>query len=101
MIVVDDDSPDGTYNEVMAMAEEDPRIRCLRRVGRRGLSSAVVEGALAANAPVVAVMDADRQHDEQKLPLMFERMSAVPTSSSARAMAGLAALAPGTTTTPG
>jgi len=70
IIFVDDDSPDGTYDEVNRVAQSEPRVRCLRRVGRRGLSSAVIEGMLVANASVIAVMDADFQHDETKLPDM-------------------------------
>lgn len=70
VIFVDDDSPDGTYAEVNRVAQHEPRVRCLRRVGRRGLSSAVIEGMLVANASVIAVMDADFQHDETKLPEM-------------------------------
>ncbi len=67
-IFVDDDSPDGTAAEVQRLAAADPRVRCLRRIGRRGLASAVVEGALASCAPFVAVIDGDLQHDERRLP---------------------------------
>lgn len=74
MIVVDDDSPDHTYDEVTELARNEPRIRCLRRVGRRGLASAVIEGALVANGDVIAVMDADFQHDETVLPLMYHKL---------------------------
>lgn len=74
MIVVDDDSPDQTFNEVSRLAREEPRLRCLRRVGRRGLSSAVIEGALVANGGVVAVMDADFQHDERILRAMYDKL---------------------------
>jgi dolichol-phosphate mannosyltransferase len=74
LIFVDDDSPDGTWREVAALAREGAPVRCIRRVGRRGLSSAVVEGVLAANAPVVAVMDADMQHDEALLPRMLQTL---------------------------
>jgi dolichol-phosphate mannosyltransferase len=70
-IVVDDDSPDGTWEIARNLAAQDPRIRCLRRVGRRGLAGAVIEGALASSAPLVAVIDADLQHDERLLPEMF------------------------------
>src|SRR5689334_1044779 len=56
MIFVDDDSPDGTSAEVKGIAARDSRIRCLRRIGRRGLSSACIEGMLAAAAPVLVVM---------------------------------------------
>jgi dolichol-phosphate mannosyltransferase len=74
MVVVDDDSRDGTYDEVLRIAQTEPRLRCLRRVGRRGLSSAVTEGVLVANADVIAVMDADFQHDETRLPIMYRRL---------------------------
>ena len=68
---VDDDSPDGTAAEARRIAQLDPRVRCIRRIGRRGLSSAVIEGALASSARLVAVMDGDLQHDETKLPEML------------------------------
>ena len=72
MLVVDDDSPDGTAAIVKELSRTDPRIRCIRRVGRRGLSGACIEGILASSAPYVAVIDADLQHDEAILPKMFE-----------------------------
>jgi dolichol-phosphate mannosyltransferase len=74
MIVVDDDSPDRTYEVVHRLSKVDPRLRCLRRIGRRGLSSAVIEGALAANGEVIAVLDADFQHDERALPQMYSTL---------------------------
>ena len=67
-VFVDDDSPDGTAAAVRAIADDDPRIRCIRRIGRRGLSSAVIEGALSSSAEFIAVMDGDLQHDEGRLP---------------------------------
>lgn len=74
IIVVDDDSPDRTFEEVRRLAARDRRVRCLRRVGRRGLSSAVIEGALAASGEVIAVMDADFQHDERVLAAMYRKL---------------------------
>lgn len=74
IIVVDDDSPDRTFEEVRCLAARDRRVRCLRRVGRRGLSSAVIEGALAASGEVIAVMDADFQHDERVLAAMYRKL---------------------------
>jgi dolichol-phosphate mannosyltransferase len=71
LIVVDDDSPDGTAEAVKDIAERDNRVQCLRRVRRRGLAGAVVEGVLASSAPYVAVMDGDLQHDEALLPAML------------------------------
>lgn len=72
VIFVDDFSPDGTADAVRALGRNDPRVRLISRHNRRGLSSAVIEGALAASADIVAVMDGDLQHDEGVLPRMFE-----------------------------
>jgi dolichol-phosphate mannosyltransferase len=72
VIFVDDDSTDGTADVVRAMAQRNPRVRCLHRIGRRGLSSACVEGMMSSAAPYLAVMDADCQHDESVLPQMLE-----------------------------
>ena len=71
VIVVDDNSPDGTSDEARAIAQEDPRVHVIQRIGRRGLSSAAIEGMCATAAPVVAVMDADHQHDPALLPGML------------------------------
>jgi dolichol-phosphate mannosyltransferase len=90
VIFVDDDSRDGTAAEARRIAQHDPRVRCLQRIGRRGLSTACIEGALASAAPYVAVMDADLQHDERLLP----------TSSSAAVMWRAAASAIGTRAAP-
>lgn len=73
IIFVDDDSPDGTADLVREVAQQNPRVRCLQRIGRRGLASACLEGMLASSAPILAVMDADLQHDEQLLrPMLVE-----------------------------
>ncbi len=74
VIFVDDDSPDGTAAGVYEIARGDHRVRCLRRIGRRGLSSACIEGMLTASAPAIAVMDADLQHDETILPKMLDEI---------------------------
>lgn len=73
-IFVDDNSPDGTADEIRSVAATDRRVRVIERVGRRGLSSACVEGMLATAACYIAVMDADLQHDEKILPEMLSRM---------------------------
>lgn len=75
-ITVDDDSPDGTAATVRRLAQGDSRIRVLQRIGRRGLSSAVVEGMLASSARYLAVIDGDLQHDERLLPHMLAAMKA-------------------------
>ena len=69
-VFVDDDSSDATAEAVRELARTDPRIRIVHRLGRRGLSSACVEGVLSTSAPLVAIMDADLQHDESILPDM-------------------------------
>jgi dolichol-phosphate mannosyltransferase len=74
LIFVDDDSPDGTADLARALSNKDQRVRCIQRIGRRGLSTAVVEGALSSSAPYVAVMDADLQHDESILPAMLHEL---------------------------
>ena len=70
-IFVDDDSPDGTAEAARELARSDPRVRVIQRIGRRGLSSACIEGMCATAAPVVAVIDGDLQHDETLLPAML------------------------------
>jgi dolichol-phosphate mannosyltransferase len=78
IVFVDDDSPDGTAEVVCEYARRDPRVRLVHRVGRRGLSSACIEGILATTANFIAVMDADLQHDESILPKMLERLREEP-----------------------
>ncbi len=72
-IVVDDNSPDGTAGVVKEMSRRFPNVRCIHRIGRRGLSSAVTEGISASAAPYFAVVDGDLQHDESILPKMYAR----------------------------
>jgi dolichol-phosphate mannosyltransferase len=72
LLFVDDDSPDGTAERVRELARHDSRVRLIQRVGRRGLSSACIEGMLATSAPFLAVMDGDLQHDETLLPRMLQ-----------------------------
>ena len=70
-IFVDDDSPDGTTDIIRTCGQRDSRIRSIRRIGRRGLAGASIEGMLSSSADVVAVMDCDLQHDEAMLPEML------------------------------
>lgn len=77
-IFVDDDSRDGTAELVRRIGWHDSRVRCLQRIGRRGLSTACIEGVLASSAPYVAIMDADLQHDERLLPRMLDTLKREP-----------------------
>jgi dolichol-phosphate mannosyltransferase len=80
VIFVDDDSRDGTAGIARRLAQESPgTVRVVQRIGRRGLSSACIEGVLASAAPYVAVMDADLQHDERLLPRMYDVLKAGDT----------------------
>ena len=71
VIFVDDDSPDDTATEIRACQADYSNIDLITRVGRRGLSSACIEGFHAATTPFIAVIDADLQHDESVLTEML------------------------------
>ncbi|MGL3822410.1 glycosyltransferase [Sphingopyxis sp. R3-92] len=72
VIFVDDNSADGTSDLVRRIGRTSRHVRIVQRVGRRGLSSAVIEGMLATAAPVIAVMDGDLQHSEDALPRLID-----------------------------
>ncbi len=74
VVYVDDDSPDGTNDKIRALAQKYPNVRIVHRIGRRGLSSAAIEGILSTSTPYVAVMDCDMQHDEKLLPHMLAEL---------------------------
>jgi dolichol-phosphate mannosyltransferase len=78
-VFVDDDSPDGTAAQLRELGRADRRIRCIRRIGRRGLSSACIEGMLSTSARYIAVIDGDLQHDETLLPRMLDILRWEPT----------------------
>jgi dolichol-phosphate mannosyltransferase len=78
VVFVDDHSPDGTADALRAIARTDRRVRVMERVGRRGLSSACIEGMMSSAAPFIAVMDADLQHDESLLPSMLRLLQTEP-----------------------
>lgn len=75
VIFVDDNSPDGTANVARDIGRSDRRVRVIQRIGRRGLSSATIEGMCATAAPFVAVIDGDMQHDETLLPRMLDALA--------------------------
>lgn len=74
VVIVDDDSTDSTAAAARSLAQHNPRVRVLQRIGRRGLASAAVEGMLATSAPYLLVMDADMQHDERVIPAMLDKI---------------------------
>jgi dolichol-phosphate mannosyltransferase len=90
VLFVDDNSPDGTAAVARAIGETDGRVRCMRRIGRRGLAGACLEGMLASQARYVAVMDGDLQHDETLLVTMLDRLrgGAVDLAVASRYLSG-------------
>jgi dolichol-phosphate mannosyltransferase len=88
VMFVDDDSTDGTRDAVRAVALHDPRVRMIHRIGRRGLASAFIEGAQASQAPFVAAMDGDLQHDEAVLPRMLAALKGTPDHEAADIVIG-------------
>jgi len=68
ILIVDDDSRDGTEEIVNAISQIDPRVRLLIRKGQRGLSGAILYGWQNTDASIVGVMDADMQHPPDLLP---------------------------------
>jgi dolichol-phosphate mannosyltransferase len=74
LIFVDDDSSDDTSAYVREIAKDNPKVRCIQRLKRRGLSSACIEGILASYSPYICVMDADLQHDEKLIPEMLSAL---------------------------
>jgi len=71
ILVVDDNSQDGTAELVSSIAQQDSRVRLLIRKGQRGLAGAVLHGWQHSNASVLGVMDADHQHPSDLLPRLF------------------------------
>ena len=71
LVVVDDNSNDGSPALLVEMANRHSNFRFLRRFGRIGVSSAGIEGMMSSASPIIAVMDADGQHDETKLITML------------------------------
>ncbi len=74
IVIVDDNSPDGTGDRAMSLAKVYP-VRLVRRPGKLGLSSAVLDGAAQAEGDIVVVMDADLSHPPEKIPEMVEKIS--------------------------
>ena len=72
IIVVDDDSLDKTWEIVEKLKTSKDKIKLIRRFENKGLSSAIFTGMTEAKGAVILVMDADLQHDEKIIPLLFE-----------------------------
>ena len=84
IIVVDDDSPDRTWEEVERVAQDFPALHCFRRIGKRGLASAVVDGFAIARGESLVCIDADLQHDPSKVPLLVAALAGAPVAVATR-----------------
>ena len=88
IIVVDDDSPDGTWKTVKQLQQHTPQIRLIRRIGERGLASALQAGISAANGAVILWMDCDFSHPPQLIPSMVEEVGKVDVVVASRFVKG-------------
>lgn len=75
ILIVDDESCDGTVEIVSAIAQEDPRVRLLVREGQRGLAGAILHGWENSDAEILGVMDSDLQHPPELLPSLMSAIS--------------------------
>jgi dolichol-phosphate mannosyltransferase len=78
VMFVDDGSQDGTAIYIRQLSQTNPRVRCIERIRRRGVSSACREGMSESRAAYLAVMDCDLQHDETILPKMLQTLRGQP-----------------------
>ena len=76
LVVVDDDSPDRTWEVAAAAMADHPRVRVMRREGERGLSTAVVRGWQASRGDVLGVIDADLQHPPETMLALWREIEA-------------------------
>ena len=76
MLVVDDDSPDGTWRAVADLARRDSRVRLIRRTEERGLTSAIATGVAEARGRWVGWMDCDLSMPPEDLPRLADALAA-------------------------
>ena len=88
LIVVDDDSPDRTWEVALSLTPEYPQLRVMRREDERGLSTAVIRGWQVARGEVLGVIDADLQHPpETLLQLLAEIQRGADLAAASRHVA--------------
>lgn len=88
IVIVDDDSPDRTWEVAQHLSSKDRRIKVIRRIGERGLASAIVKGILSSSSERIVVMDADLSHDWRLLGEMYEKLSIYDVVVASRYAAG-------------
>ncbi len=88
IIIVDDNSPDGTADAALALAKGVPQLRLVRREGKKGLTSAVLAGAAAAKGEIILVMDADLSHPPESVPALASALAGSDLAIGSRLMKG-------------
>ena len=88
ILVVDDDSPDGTWRVAMELSKKFTNVRVRRRIGERGLASAILEGIRLASYDAVIVMDADLQHPPEVLTRIIDKLRMADVVVASRYIAG-------------
>jgi dolichol-phosphate mannosyltransferase len=88
VLIVDDDSPDGTSDAVAQAFAGDARVRVLRRIGRRGLASAIDEGITESKGGVVVWMDADGSMPADVIPRLVAATAGADVAVASRYVAG-------------
>lgn len=88
LIVVDDDSPDRTWEGVEAFAQKEPRVRLLRRIGRKGLTSALQEGINLSTGRYVFWMDCDFSMPPDKIPVLMQALEGYDIAIASRYIPG-------------
>ena len=89
LIVVDDDSPDGTWCRALSLSESLPRLRVMRRVNKRGLATAVIRGWQVSRGDILGVLDADLQHPPEVIPKLWSQIeSGADLAVASRRMPG-------------
>ena len=74
VLVVDDNSPDGTGDIVLSMTDTYPSLRLISRKKKEGIGAAHLAGYHHANGDVIVTMDADMSHDPKELPIMYQKI---------------------------
>ena len=88
VLIVDDDSPDLTWQRVETLARTRPWLGCYRRIGTRGLSSAVIDGLVRVTGSALVVIDADLQHDPALVPMLAAQLDQAEVAVASRYTAG-------------
>ena len=84
IVVVDDSSPDGTYDIVRKRAEQDPNVKAILRTEDRGFAKSIRHGIEQADSPRIIVMDSDLTHDPLEIPRLLHVVDKVVRSPSGK-----------------